>query len=252
MKTLELNMKKYFRKTTSIALISLCGLSLTGLAIAMPNGDSGNMMKRSHFQLEREYTLTEINTLVAAKLLRSRDTEQTLESIEKTESGTFMVQISKASGEDKIIELNVFGAPVDAPIPGLFNKPGGKHSKGGRSNKGWAQHQQGGNLNDPMQSNMRQDNKPFMNDKMTMTDEQKQEKRDAFLQKNALTLEEVTTLAKAKIIRLNQDKLKLGQVTNNDDGGYTVTILTIEDVLVSRIKLNEAGFPEFKKRHHKG
>lgn len=246
-------MKKYFKKTTSIALISLCGLSLTGLAIAMPNSDSGNMMKRGHFQLEREYTLTEINTLVAAKLLRSRDTEQTLESIEKTTSGTFMVQISSASGEDKNIELNVFGAPVDAPIPGLFNKPGGKHGKGGKSNRGqWAQHQKGDDMNEGMQDEMRQDNKQFMNDKMAMTDEQKQEKRDTFIQKNALTLEEVTTLAKAKIIRLNQDKLKLGLVTNNDDGGYTVTILTTDDVLVSRIKLNEAGFPEFKKRHHRG
>ncbi|OUR66486.1 hypothetical protein A9Q77_11280 [Marinomonas sp. 42_23_T18] len=241
-------MKKYFKKTTSIALISLCGLSLTGLAMAMPS-DGDNMMKRGHFQLEREYTLTEINTLVEAKLLRSRNAEKTLESIEKTKVGTFLVQISNASGDDKSIELNKFGTPVDAPLPGLFGKQGGKHGKGGKFNRGqWAQNEHKQNRQDGMSEGKPQ----FMTDKMAMNDEQKQAKRDAFIKDNALTLDEVTTLAQAKIIRLNNDKLKLGEVSNNDEGGYTVTILSTNNDLVSRIKLNEAGFPEFKNRHHKG
>ena len=245
-------MKKYFKKTTSIALISLCGLSLTGLVVAMPNSD-GYMMKRGHFQLEREYNLTEINTLVEAKLLRSRHEDQTLESIEATDVGTYQVQISSTSGEDKSIEINKFGMPVDAPLPGLFGKPGGKHGKGGKFGKGkWAQNDQGYNKHHGMKDNKGLDIQNDLNDRTAMSDEQKQAKRDAFMQKNALTLEEVTTLAQAKMIRLNNDKLKLGEVVNNDEGGYTVTILTNNDDLVSRIKLNEAGFPEFKKRHHKG
>lgn len=243
-------MKKYFKKTTSIALIALCGASLTGLAMAKSHGDSGFMMKRGQFQLDREYTLTEINTLVEAKLLRSRNTEQTLESVEKTDVGTFLVNISVAEGDDKSLELNKFGIPVDAPLPGLFNKQGGKHKKGGKFNKGqWAQNEHGKNKRQKMDGDMQLGDQQFMSGKMAQADEERQAKREAFIAENALTLDEVTTLAQAKMIRLNNDNLKLGKVTSNDEGGYTVTILSTNDDLVSRIKLNEAGFPEFK---HKG
>ena len=244
-------MKKYFKKTTSIALISLCGLSLTGLAVAMPDGD--NRMKRGHFQLDREYTLSEINTLVEENLLRSRNEDKTLESIVKTDVGTYLVSISNESGEDKSFELNKFGTPVDAPLPGLFKKPGGKFAKSGKFNKGqWDNDGKGRNRYHDMDEGIAHNDRDGMQDRDAMSDEKKQEKREAFIQENALTLEQVTTLAEAKIIRLNNDKLKLGDVVTNDEGGYTVTILSQNNDLISRIKLNEAGFPEFKKKHHRG
>lgn len=62
----------------------------------------------------------------------------------------------------------------------------------------------------------------------------------------------MTTLAEARLIRLNNENLKLGEVTSNEEGGYTVTILSANNDLVSRVKLNEAGFPELKMKHHKG
>lgn len=242
---MELNMKKYFKKTSTIALISLCGLSLTGLATAMPN-DGDRMMKHGNIQLEREYSLTEINTLVEAKLLRSRNAETSLESIEKTAQGTFLVTLSGTEEGEKSFELNKYGLPVDAPFLGLFSKHGGKGGKKGKGQcdkgeRGYSKHfgKQG-------------DISPEHEERMAEKAERRQEKREAYIEKHALTLEEMTTLAEARLIRLNNESLKLGEVTSNDEGGYTVTILSTNNDLVSRVKLNEAGFPELKKKHHKG
>lgn len=242
-------MKQYFKKKTSIALISLCALSVTGLALAVPYMDEGDkMMKRGHFQLDREYTLTEINTLVEAKLLRRNKDEQVLDGVEKTTQGTFLITLSNASGETKNIELNKFAIPVEAPLPGLF----GKHKKGGKFGKGrYAQNEHSFNKDRKMAPDAEQGMDQTELELASNKAEKRELRREAFLENNAITLDEMTLIAQAKLIRLNNDDLKLGDVSVNEEGGYTVTIMSTEDELISRMQLNKAGFPEFKKRHHR-
>ncbi|MTI12098.1 hypothetical protein [Sansalvadorimonas verongulae] len=58
-----------------------------------------------------------------------------------------------------------------------------------------------------------------------------------------LTVDQVQTLVEARLIRMGNDNIKVGQVTANDDG-YSVTIVTARSGdLVETIELAKNGMP---------
>lgn len=60
-----------------------------------------------------------------------------------------------------------------------------------------------------------------------------------------LTADQVWTLAEARLLKRGNDNLKVGSITENDDG-FVMTIVTRDDSLVKEVELARNGMPKEK------
>ncbi len=63
-----------------------------------------------------------------------------------------------------------------------------------------------------------------------------------------LTADQVRTLAEARLIMRGNENLKVGEISETEDGSYLVEIVTQDDSLVQRVEISKAtGFPVRKR-----